>query len=91
MIQVMHEQQVIALHVLHAAAHAGKALAETEVIGRVGLGRFAHGPVPAAAVLQIDYIDGVIGDRGPAGLQPQIWPLADGPALAGKRRLIASG
>ena len=59
----MHERRVVALQVVHRAAHARVALAEAQVVGRVRLGRLALRPVPAAAVLQIDDVDRVVADH----------------------------
>ena len=62
MVKVMQEHGVVALEVMHLAAHPSVALAEPQVIGRVGLGWLAPGPVPAAAVLEVDDMDRVAGD-----------------------------
>src|SRR5262245_24736693 len=64
----VNECRVIFLKIAHRCAHAGVALAETEVIGRVVLRRLADGPVPTATVLEIDHVYAVIADDGPAGL-----------------------
>src|SRR4051812_27274968 len=48
MVQLMHERDVIRLHIVHGAAHARVAFAEAQVIGGVGLRRLAVRPVPAA-------------------------------------------
>src|SRR5439155_20345954 len=46
--------------------------AEAEVVGRIVLGRFAVGPVPVAAILQIDNVNRVAANNRAARLQPQI-------------------
>src|ERR1017187_3071137 len=70
--EVMDEGHIVALQIGHAAAHPGVALAEAQIVGRIVLGRFALGPVPLAAVLQIHHIDGVAPDNRASGLQAQI-------------------
>src|SRR5438093_8341837 len=70
--QMMQKQDVVALHVLHRPAHARITLAETEVIRRIVLGRLPFGPIPVATLLQIDHVNGLVFDDGPAGLQSQI-------------------
>ena len=72
MIEVVDERGVVALDVVHLAPHPGVALAEPQVVGRVGLGRLALRPVPAAAVLEVDDVDGVAGDDRPAVLEPEV-------------------
>ncbi len=62
----MDERHVVALHVVKTAAHPRKALAETQVVGGVRLGGLAAGPVPAAAVLKVDHVDGMTARRRPA-------------------------
>src|SRR5271166_4792702 len=68
----MQEHGVVALEVMHLAAHPSVALAEPQVIGGVGLGWLAPGPVPAAAVLEVDDMDRVAGDDRAAVLESQV-------------------
>ena len=68
----MHERGVVALDVMHRAAHARKTFAEAEIVRGIGFGRFAFGPIPIAAVLQIDYENGMAGDNWAASLNAQI-------------------
>ena len=68
----MQESDVIALHVVHVAAHARKTLAEPKVICGIVFGRFALRPVPPAAILYVHYVDGVIVHDGAAGLNAKI-------------------
>src|SRR5438046_4054436 len=70
--QVPQKHHVVALDIAHRAAHARITLAETQIIGRIVLRRLAFGPVPVAAVLQIDHVNCMILDDGPPGLQPQV-------------------
>ena len=70
--KTMKEGGVVALGVMHGTAHAGVAFAEAQVVGRVVLGGLALGPVPAATVLDVDYINGVASDDGPAVLQAKV-------------------
>ena len=53
MVEILNEGQVIALEVLHAATHAGETFAEAEVVSGIRFWRFAGGPIPIAAVLEI--------------------------------------
>ena len=76
--EVLDEGEVVGLDVVHGAAHPGEALAETQVVGGIGLGRFALGPVPAAAVLKITDEDGVTGNGGATVLEAQVVDAAQG-------------
>ena len=77
-IEMMDERQIVALHVVQRAAHPRVALAEPEVIGGVVLGRLAPGPVPAAAVLEVDDVEAMAADDVAAGLQPEVVDAAQG-------------
>ncbi len=60
--EMMEEHQIIALYVMEGTSHPRVALAEPEVIGRVGLGGLAVGPIPVAAVLEVDDVEAVAAD-----------------------------
>ena len=77
MVKVLYEGEIVALEILHAAAHAGKTFAETEIVGGIGFGRFAGGPIPIAAVLEIDDVDGVAADDGAILLETKIVHAAE--------------
>src|SRR5688500_5677688 len=71
-VEVLDEGEVIALEILHAAAHAGKTFAKTEIVSGIGFGRFAGGPIPIAAVLKVDDVDGMAADDGTLLLEAKI-------------------
>jgi hypothetical protein len=73
----VEECDVVGLDVVHGAAHAGVAFAEAEVVGGVVFGGFAAGPIPLAAVLEVDDVDGVVADDGASGLKPQVVDAAE--------------
>ena len=58
--------------ITHRAAHAGEGFAEAQVVGGVRFGRFAFGPIPIAAVLEIDDENGMIVHDGSARLHAQV-------------------
>lgn len=64
----MQERHVIALDVMHGAAHPRVAL-ENRRYWVALLGRLALGPVPAAAVLQVHDVQMVAAHDGAAGLE----------------------
>src|SRR4051812_8642618 len=70
--EIVGEKDVVALEIMHHAAHPGKALTKPEVVSRVVLRRLSFRPIPISAILQIDDIDLVIPDDFPASLQAQI-------------------
>ena len=70
--QALDEAGIVALEVVHRAAHAGVAFAEAQIVGRVIFRRFAGGPIPVAAILEIDDINGVSMDGAAPGLEAQI-------------------
>ena len=37
MVEILDEGEIVGLEILHAAAHAGKTFAETEVVGGIGV------------------------------------------------------
>ena len=76
-VQIVNERRVVALQIVHAAPHARVAFAKAQVIGGVCFGRFAGGPVPAAAVLEVDDEDRVVLQNLPSALQPQIVHATD--------------
>ncbi|MFM1942454.1 MAG: hypothetical protein RI897_1436 [Verrucomicrobiota bacterium] len=76
--EVMEEGDVIALDVVHCAAHAGVALAETEVVGCVFFGGFTLSPVPVASVLEVDDEDLVLLDHGAVVVEADVIDAADG-------------
>ena len=55
----MNEHEVVTTSVAHFAAHAGEALAKTQVVGGIDLGRLAACPIPIAAILQIHHENNV--------------------------------
>src|SRR5258705_5944962 len=75
--QSVDEDNVVALQIMHHAAHAGEAFAEAQVVGRIILWRFAFRPVPVAAVLNIDDVDIVLAHDWPPGLKSQIIHATD--------------
>ena len=62
---------------MHRPAHPDIALAESQVIRRICLGRFANSPVPAASVLHIHDINAVSGNDWPTVLNPQVVHATD--------------
>ena len=70
--KVLDEGCVVALQVVERAAHPGEALAETEIVGRIGLWGLTSGPIPPTAVLEVDHVKAVAADDVSAGLQPEI-------------------
>ena len=70
--QLVDECHVIALDIAHDAPHPRVAFADTQVIRRIGLGRFALGPVPVPTVLQIDDIHAMIVKDTPPRLDAEI-------------------
>src|SRR3954468_8651176 len=75
--EMVHKGQVIGLDVTHRTAHAGEAFAEAEVIRGIRLWWLAIGPVPAAAILEIDHVDAVAGERAEARLEAEIVHAAE--------------
>ena len=73
----MDEGDVVALRVVHRAAHAGKTFAEAQIVGGIVLGRFALRPVPVAAVLQIHDENGVVADNHAPFLESQVVHATD--------------
>ena len=73
----MHEKQIVATTVAHPPTHARVALAEAQVVGGVVARRFALGPVPVAAVLEVHDVDAVAADDGAARLQAQVVHATD--------------
>ena len=78
MIELMQKGGIIILKVMHLTTHASIALAEPQVIRRIGLGRFALGPIPVAAFLKVDHKNSVLADRSLAVLNAQIIDTAHG-------------
>src|SRR5260370_1174410 len=68
----MEEGDVIALDIAHGSAHSREAFAKSKIVGGVVFGRFARGPIPVTAVLDIHDEELVIADGLPAGLESQI-------------------
>src|SRR5882724_6662376 len=75
--QVVQKNDVVALEVFHGATDTGEAFAEAQVVGGAVFGRFAGGPVPVAAVLNVHDVDGVVVDDGSAGLQTDVVDATD--------------
>lgn len=55
--QIVHEGQIVGLHVLHRASHPREALTKPEIVRGIRFRRFARPPIPIAAVLKIHYIE----------------------------------
>lgn len=73
----MEEGDVVELEIMHRAAHAGEAFAEAEIVSGVFFGRFAFGPVPIPAVLEVDDVKGMVVDDGAAVLQADVVDATD--------------
>lgn len=76
-VEVLNKGKIIALKVLHAAAHPRKAFAETKVVGGIGFRRFAGGPVPVTAILEVDDVDGMIFHYGAFLLEAEVVHATD--------------
>ena len=70
--QVMGESDIVALEIMHRAAHAGETFAEAEVVGGIIFRRFALRPIPVSTILNVDNVKIMIVNDGPAILQAQI-------------------
>src|ERR1041385_3705868 len=75
--EMLDEDHVVALEIVHCAAHAGKAFAEAKVVSGVVLGRLAFGPVPVSAVLNVHDINFMVVNDGPVSLEAQIVDATD--------------
>ena len=71
--KMVDERRVVALKIAQRTPHPRIALAEPQVIGGVGLGRLSLGPVPAAAVLEVDDVEGVAADHVEALLKARLF------------------
>src|SRR6266704_879218 len=69
---MMQKEHVVALDVMHRAAHARITFAKAQIVRRVVFGRFACCPVPVAAVLQIHDVNRVAAHYPAVGLQPEV-------------------
>src|SRR6266480_3898462 len=70
--QLVREQDIIALQIMHRTAHAGETFAEAKVVGRIVLWRFAFGPIPVSAILNVYDVNVVFMDNGPAFLETEV-------------------
>jgi hypothetical protein len=59
---IVEKSDIVTLDILHVATHAGETLAETEIVGWVGFGWLSFGPIPVAAVLDIDHEDRMVAN-----------------------------
>src|SRR3954470_8891178 len=70
--KIVDEGGVVTLDVMHGAAHARKAFAESQIISGICFRCLAFGPIPISAILQINDENGVTRHDGTATLDAEI-------------------
>ena len=56
----MEESDIVALHIIHRAAHAREAFAEAQVVRWIVLRRFTLRPIPIPSVLDVHDIERMV-------------------------------
>src|SRR5262249_24598580 len=69
---MVEEGHVVALHVVQGTAHAGEALAESQVIGGMGLRGLPTAPVPVTSILEVAHVKLMVADDIEAFLEPEV-------------------